>query len=81
MPPEGLEQFRKPSENAQFTAVGGMNFGTFGEDHASPDAGSPFDPDLAVVVAAWTDLPVALKTGILAMVKSAAIPRPTRRTC
>jgi hypothetical protein len=30
------------------------------------------DPDLAVVVAAWPELPEAIKAGILAMVKAAA---------
>jgi hypothetical protein len=29
------------------------------------------DPDLAVVVAAWRELPEAIKAGILAMVKAA----------
>jgi hypothetical protein len=29
------------------------------------------DSDLAAVVAAWTDLPEAIKAGILAMVKAA----------
>ncbi len=29
------------------------------------------DPDLAAVVAAWPDLPEAIKAGILAMVKAA----------
>jgi hypothetical protein len=30
------------------------------------------DPDLAAVVAAWPDLPEALKTGIVVMVKTAS---------
>jgi hypothetical protein len=30
------------------------------------------DPDLAAVVAAWPELPEAIKAGILAMVKAAA---------
>ena len=35
--------------------------------------GSPeLPPDLAAVMAAWSDLPVAIKAGILAMVKAAS---------
>ncbi|MGA7496848.1 MAG: hypothetical protein WBX00_08980 [Isosphaeraceae bacterium] len=32
-------------------------------------------PDLAAVVAAWSDLPEAIKAGILAMVKAASLER------
>jgi hypothetical protein len=31
----------------------------------------PFDPDLAPVVEAWPKLPIAIKAGILAMVRVA----------
>jgi len=31
----------------------------------------PIDPDLALVIALWPDLPAALKAGILAMVRAA----------
>jgi hypothetical protein len=31
------------------------------------------DPDLAVVVAAWPELPVAVRAGIVAMVKAATV--------
>jgi len=34
----------------------------------------PDDPDLAAVVAAWPDLPDALRAGILAIIKAAAPP-------
>ena len=34
------------------------------------------DPDLAAVVAAWPELPEAIKAGILAMVKAASGSRP-----
>jgi len=30
------------------------------------------DPDLAAVVAAWSELPYSIKAGILAMVKAAS---------
>ena len=31
----------------------------------------PADPDLAVVIASWAELPAALRSGIVAMVRSA----------
>jgi hypothetical protein len=36
----------------------------------------PNDPDLAAVVAAWPELPEAIKAGILAMVKTAVEATP-----
>ena len=33
--------------------------------------GTPADPDLAAVVAAWPELPKAIRAGILAMVRAA----------
>ncbi len=38
-----------------------------------PTDNSKTDPDLAAVVDAWPTLPEALKAGILAMVKAAAV--------
>ncbi len=34
--------------------------------------GTEFPPDLAAIVAAWAELPEAIKAGILAMVKAAS---------
>jgi len=34
--------------------------------------GTEFPPDLVAIVAAWPELPEAIKAGILAMVKAAA---------
>lgn len=41
---------------------------------------SGFDPDLQAVIGAWADLPTAIRTGILAMVRAAAPPssQPTK---
>ncbi len=33
------------------------------------------DPDLIYIIAAWTDLPPAIKAGMIAMVKSAMGPK------
>jgi hypothetical protein len=35
-------------------------------------ADMPADPELAAVVAAWADLPAALKAGIVALVKASS---------
>ena len=40
-----------------------------GGDYMPKDA-CKIRPDLAVIVAAWSDLPEAIKAGILAMVKA-----------
>jgi hypothetical protein len=42
-----------------------------GDAHYLPTDTCNTDPDLAAVVAAWPDLPGAIRTGILAMVKAA----------
>jgi integrase len=42
-------------------------------------ASATVPPDLAAVMAAWPELPEAVRTGIVAMVRAAA-PAPTRRT-
>lgn len=36
----------------------------------------PADPDLAAVVAAWPQLPPAIRAGVLALVKAATPPTP-----
>ena len=37
----------------------------------APD-NAPTDPELAVVIAAWADLPAAVRAGIVAMVKASS---------
>ncbi len=41
---------------------------------AAPALGLPTDPDLALIVRQWESLPLALKAGMVAMVKAAAQP-------
>jgi len=42
-----------------------------GAESGAPGAQlAPIDPELAAVVAAWADLPDAVRTGILAMVQA-----------
>ena len=45
--------------------------GTVSAEHL-PNDSCKTDPDLAAVVAAWPDLPEAIKSGIIAMVKAAS---------
>jgi len=47
----------------------------------SPTPATPADPDLSAVVAAWPDLPPAIRAGVVALVKAgtpapAADPKP-----
>jgi len=50
-----------------------------GFDPATPPAmpTKPADPELAAVVAAWPDLPPALREGIVAMVAATGAVRPS----
>ncbi len=43
---------------------------------SNPDSLTENDPDLAAVVAAWADLPNAVRAGILAMVRVAGGDEP-----
>ena len=46
-------------------------------EHLPNDTGKT-DPDLAAIVAAWSELPEAIRAGIVAMVKAASGSRPDR---
>lgn len=66
--PAGFEQCENPSGNPRVSDEGVTESVTI-------DAEKPtetIDPDLAAVMAAWPDLPPALRAGILAMVAAAA---------
>jgi hypothetical protein len=69
----GFEPMSFPSGNAGGSASGGSKSGNNAAcSGAERDIEAvPADPDLAAVVAAWADLPPALRAGILAMVKAA----------
>ena len=58
----GLEPTRHPSEKPGGADAGGAKSGALCAH--SP----PFDPDLAAVADAWTELPAAIKAGILALI-------------
>jgi hypothetical protein len=63
----------KSRENTQTPESGGHKSGhkdaRFGH---SPGPATPTESDLAAVVAAWPDLPPAVRAGIVAMVRAAA---------
>jgi hypothetical protein len=71
MTPLGFALSQNPSGKPGVCDSGGAESGAVGGD--SPGTTSIgqariADPDLAAVVAAWTNLPPAIKAGILAMV-------------
>ncbi|MFM9957260.1 MAG: hypothetical protein ACKVZJ_04225 [Phycisphaerales bacterium] len=83
---EGFEPSPFTSGNPASAPEGGAHSGALGGDSApqpapatTPDPAqpgiptaplSPSDPELAAVVAAWPDLPPAIRAGIVAMVKA-----------
>lgn len=64
------------AEKPHVAGSGGSNSGNIpAPSGGSPDAPTPADPDLSAVVAAWPDLPPAIRAGVLALVK-AGTPAP-----
>ena len=72
VPPEGLEQSRFPSGNAGVGESGGSKSGNkeagFGPPTPPATPPKPTDPELLAVVAAWPDLPLAIRAGVMALV-------------
>jgi hypothetical protein len=77
MPPEGLEHLRFPSGNTGVSDSRGSKSGNmepgFGPPTSPP---TPTDPKLAGIVAAWPNLPPAVRAGIVAMVEAATQDTP-----
>lgn len=75
MPAEGLEHPANPAGNSRVPDSGGSksgnNGGGFGPATPPATPTLPTDPELAAVVAAWSDLPPAVRAGIVVMVKVA----------
>jgi hypothetical protein len=63
VPPRGVEQIADSSGNQGVAHQGGAKSGALSGDSA------PIDPDLAEVVAAWTDLPEKVREKIVAMAR------------
>lgn len=70
---EGREHPQESPENPVIAAKSGAESGALPPDSApiDPDLAAPIDPDLAALIDAWPTLSVALKAGIVAMVRAA----------
>jgi hypothetical protein len=71
VPPEGLEQSRFPSGNTGGSDSSGSKSGNKGAGFGPATPAKPTDPELAAVIAAWSDLPPAVRAGITALVRAA----------
>lgn len=71
--------FELPPDSKQETPVSGSRGNKSGNNPAGSDPRTapathpptPADPDLAAVIAAWPDLPPAVRAGVVAMVRAA----------
>lgn len=71
----GFELHANPAGNARVSDSGGSKSGNKGAGFGPltpppPTPAKPTDPELATVVAAWPDLPPAIRAGVLALVKA-----------
>lgn len=67
----GLESSRHSNGKANDSISGGSKSGSKAAETTPATAPAVHtDPDLAAVVAAWSDLPAAVRAGIVAMVKA-----------
>ena len=77
--PTGFEPATDSSGNSQGTGESGAEYGALsGESDQMAAPTASFDPDLSAVVAAWPDLPAAVRAGIVAMVQ-ASLKAPLNR--
>ena len=60
------------TQGADDEVPGRANTGANSGESEAPAARPPTDPDLAVIVDAWSALPAALRAGIAAMVRAAS---------
>jgi len=68
----GLEHPPESPGNTSVSLPSGAKCGALSRDSdPNPPPAKPTDPELAAVVAAWPDLPPAIRAGVLALVKAA----------
>jgi len=72
----GLELSQFHSGNSGVLETGGSKSGNIGAGFDPPTPPEHTDPDLARVVAAWPDLPPAIRAGVVALVAAAAPAKP-----
>lgn len=81
MTPMGFELPQHPCGKPHIPESGGSKSGNIGAGFggptppATPPIPPPTDPELAAVVAAWGDLPPAIRAGVLAMVRAVTTPQ------
>lgn len=66
----GPEQPQSPPGNMGVASEGGAQCGALAPNSAPSLTPVSADPDLAAVIAAWSDLPPAIRAGIVAMVRA-----------
>ncbi|WP_252853656.1 hypothetical protein [Aeoliella straminimaris] len=67
---EGLERFPGNEGNSPFSDARGAECGAVDADSA------PIAPDLSLVVERWSELPEAVRAGIVAMVRTSTGEKP-----
>lgn len=76
----GLEHPQNPSGKSGVASESGAKCGALpGDSDPKPALATPADPDLSAVVAAWPNVPPAVRAGIVAMVKAATPDAAARR--
>lgn len=70
IPPEGLEHSQENSGETQTSRQGGIKSGNILPGIALNALELDLDPDLAVVVEAWSHLPPAIRAGVMALVEA-----------
>jgi hypothetical protein len=71
MGPAGSEPPHDSSGKTRVPDSGGAHSGALsGDSDPKTPPAPPADPDLSAVAAAWPNLPLAIKAGILAMVRA-----------
>ncbi len=87
MTPWGSELSRIPSGNPGIDDSGGSKSGNIQASFGSPTPtpatpappAKPTDPALAAIVAAWPNLPPAIRSGVVAMVTASTIETEVQR--
>ncbi len=70
----GLELTRFSAGNTHVSKSGGIKNGIkVASSGDSTPMAKPTDPEFAAVVAAWSSLPIAIRVGVLALVKAGQV--------
>ena len=72
----GLEKHQFSSDFSHVQDGSGSKSGNTQTPTPPPQDNSPVDPDLAALIAVWSNVPAALRKAALAMLQAAANPNP-----